>query len=66
MERRGQPFSPKAYLLLCLVFIGTGLFAFSMLGLAYIGLGVINILFAINTWLSYQQRKINEREDNEE
>lgn len=63
MEKRGKPFSPKAYLLLCFVFLGTGLFAFAMLGVVYIGLGIINIFFAINMWLSYQQMKIDERED---
>ncbi|MCH5586525.1 hypothetical protein MK805_16415 [Shimazuella sp. AN120528] len=66
MERRGQPFSHKAYLLLCLVFIGTGLFSISMLGMVYIGMGILHIFFAINTWLSYQQMKIDQREDNEE
>jgi predicted PurR-regulated permease PerM len=65
MEKIGKPFSRKAYLLLCFVFLGTGLFAISMLGIAYIGLGIINIFFAINMWLSYQQRKIDEREDEE-
>lgn len=66
MERRGKPFSPKAYLLLCSLFLVTGLFAFTMLEVMYIGLAIINIFFAINMWLSYQQMKIDKRKDDEE
>lgn len=66
MERRGQPFSHKAYLLLCFVLIGTGLFSFSQFGFVYMAIGTLHILFAITTWLSYQQMRIDQREDKEE
>ncbi len=66
MERRKQAFSRRMYLLLFLVLMGNAIFAFTMLGIVYITIGVLSLIYALSTWLSYQQRKIDEREDKEE
>jgi hypothetical protein len=66
MERRKQAFSRTMYLLLFLVLIGNAIYAFTMLGMVYISIGFLSLIFALSTWLSYQQRKIDEREDHEE
>jgi Ca2+/Na+ antiporter len=66
MKLRGERFSEKAYLILLVVLVANALFAFSMHGIVFTLLGLLTILYAVSIWLSYQESKIEEGEDDEE
>jgi hypothetical protein len=61
-DQRGDRFSTKAYLALFYILIIGGIFSFYTKGVLSISLGLLSLLFALSTWLSYRQLKVDERE----
>jgi len=65
LAHRGNRFSKRAYLFLLFGLIANALFSFSRSGLVFFVLGFLTILYAVSVWISYQQLRIEEREDEE-
>lgn len=66
MEQRGERFATKAYLFLLVILIINSIFSFYMRGFMSIAIGLMSLLFAVSAWITYQQIKIEEREEHGE
>ncbi len=66
MDTRGDRFSTKSYLGLFYILVANGVFSFYENRLFSISLGILSLLLALSAWLSYQQLRIDEREENGE